>query len=80
VLLLLVACAAAAQGLFPSSWSRLIPLGSGLVFLLALSGVVNLVTGWNLLVSRRWVAARLMPPLREALRRWLAPPTGEDRT
>jgi hypothetical protein len=78
LLVLLAACAAAAQGLFPSSWSTLVPLGSGLVFLLALSGVVNLVTGWNLLVARVWLVARLSSRLRPALRRWFGPETGEE--
>jgi hypothetical protein len=80
VLFLLTACAAAAQGLFPSSWSKVVPLGSGLVFLLALSGVINLATGWNLLVSRTWLAARLGPHLREALRRWLSPAPDDNKS
>lgn len=79
VMLLVAACVAASQGLLPSSWSKLVPLGSGLVFLLALSGVVNLVTGWNLLVARTWFAANLTPRLRRALGRWFAPATSEDK-
>ena len=79
LLLLIAACAAAAQGLFPSSWSKLVPLGSGLVFLLTLSGVVSLVTGWNFLVARTWLAANLTPRVRRTLRHWFAPATSEDK-
>jgi hypothetical protein len=66
---LLAACAAAAQGLFPASWSKVVPLGSALVFLLALGGIVSLVSGWNLLASRRWLAANLARPIGALLHR-----------
>jgi hypothetical protein len=74
VVFLFAACAAAAQGVFPSSWSRAIPLGSALVFLLGVSGLISLVTGWNLLISRQWLARRLQPPISGKLHQWFGPP------
>lgn len=74
VILLFAACAAAAQGVFPSSWSRAIPLGSALVFLLGVSGLISMATGWNLLVSRQWLARRLQPVVSRKLRQWFGPP------
>jgi hypothetical protein len=71
--LLLLACAAAAQGLFPSSWSKLVPLGSALVFLLGLTGLASLFTGWNLLQGRSWFATRIEPAINGRLHRWFGP-------
>ncbi len=73
VVLLFAACAAAAQGVFPSSWSRVVPLGSALVFLLGLTGLISLATGWNLLVTRRWLAGRLQSPISHKLHQWFGP-------
>lgn len=71
--ILLIACAAAAEGLFPSSWSRAVPFGSALVFVLALSNLVSLLTGWNLRSSRRSFAAHLEPRASRLLHRWFGP-------
>jgi hypothetical protein len=67
--ILLLGSAAAAQGIFPSSWAKAIPFASALVFLLALLGLVSLLTGWNLLKARRWLAARIMPKIAAVLHR-----------
>jgi hypothetical protein len=72
-MILLIACAAAAEGLFPSSWSRTVPFGSALVFVLALSSLASLLTGWNLRASRRSFAAYLEPPISRLLHRWFGP-------
>lgn len=72
-MILLFACAAAAEGLFPASWSRAIPFGSALVFVLALSGLASLLTGWNLLASRRSLAAYLEPRASRLLHRLFGP-------
>jgi hypothetical protein len=66
---LILASAAGAQGIFPSSWAKAIPFASALVFLLALLTLVSLLTGWNLLKSRRWLAARIKTPLSAILHR-----------
>jgi hypothetical protein len=70
LVVLLLACMAAAEGLFPASWSRLVPLGSAFVFLLALASAVNLVVGWNLLQAQRWLTTRLDPRIRTMLHSW----------
>lgn len=67
--LLLVASGAAAQGIFPSSWSRAIPFASALVFVITLLGLLSLLTGWNLLRSRRWLAELLVPRIDSVLHR-----------
>ncbi len=71
--ILVIAFAAAAEGLFPASWLRAIPFGSALVFVLALSSLVSLLTGWNLRASRRSFAANLEPWASRLLHRWFGP-------
>jgi hypothetical protein len=71
--LLVIACAAAAQGVFPASWSRVLPLASALVFVFGVSGLLSMVTGWNLLDARRASSSRLEPLVRRMLERWLSP-------
>jgi hypothetical protein len=82
-LLVLGACASAANGLFPESWSKLIPLGSALVFLLALASAATLIGGWNLLGARRWVARKVLPAAWSVLKRLFEdreePPFGDGR-
>lgn len=77
-LLVLGACASAADGLFPKSWSKLIPLGSTLVFLLALASAVSLIGGWNLLTARRWAARRFLPGFKALLEKLLPDHHGRD--
>jgi hypothetical protein len=72
-MILVIGCVAAAEGLFPSSWSRVVPFGSALAFVLALSSLVSLLTGWNLLASRRSLAAHLEPWTSRLLHRWFGP-------
>jgi hypothetical protein len=72
----LLACGAAAQGVFPASWSRVIPFGSVFVFLLALASLANLIAGWSLLDVRRSLAVRLESPLRQQLHKWFGPSDG----
>jgi hypothetical protein len=69
-LIMLLACVAGAEGIAPASWSRLIPVGSALVFIAVLATLVALLTGWNLLIGRRWLAGRLQPPIGRRLHRW----------
>jgi hypothetical protein len=71
--LVVLAFGAAAQGLFPEAWSKVIPFGSVLVFLLALASLANLATGWNLLDARRAVEAWLEPRLQKRLYQWFGP-------
>lgn len=58
-----------ADGVFPESWSRLIPLGSALVFLLVLAGLASILGGWHLLLARAWLERRLRSRLQRLLRR-----------
>jgi len=71
--LLVVACAAAAQGVFPASWSRAVPLASAFIFVFGVSSLVSSVTGWNLLVARRYFASNLEPRAGRLLARWFGP-------
>ncbi len=73
-LILLAAFAVAADGLFPASWSKLIPLGSALLFLLALGSLASLLNGWNLLAARRWLAGVLHRPSHRLIRRCFSEP------
>lgn len=72
-LLLVVACAAAAQGVFPSSWSRAVPVASAFVFVFGLCGLISLVTGWNLLAARRSLTDFLEVRVKRLLARWFGP-------
>jgi protein-S-isoprenylcysteine O-methyltransferase Ste14 len=72
-ILLLVACAAAAQGVFPASWSRAVPLASAFVFVFGLAGLLSLVTGWNLLAARRSLTDSLEPRIGRVLSRLFGP-------
>lgn len=74
VLLVVAGTVAATQGLFPSSWSEAIPLGSALIALVILGGLASLVWGWTLLDFRRWLAERLEQPAGRLIRRWFSPP------
>lgn len=69
VAVLLLGSAAATEGIFPSHWAKAIPLASALIFLLAVLGLTSLLTGWNLLQSRRWLATRTRPLLATLLHR-----------
>ena len=71
--LLVVACAAAAEGVFPTSWSRAVPWASAFVFVLGAAGLISLVTGWNLLSARRSLAGYLHPRVGRILMRWFGP-------
>jgi len=77
---LLLASVAAAQGIFPSSWAKAIPFASAFVFLIALLGMVSLLTGWNLLKSRRWLAARITPRVATVLHRFFGLSGDEDQS
>jgi hypothetical protein len=68
-----LACTAAAAGVFPSAWSRLIPLGSALAFLFGVGGVISFLTGWNLLMIRPRIAKYLKPRIARRLHAWFGP-------
>lgn len=68
--------AAAAQGVFPASWSRAVSLAPTFVFVLGAAGLVSLITGWNLLGARRSLAGSLKVRVFRVLSGWfgLKPP------